>query len=52
MHSRFPSVLVSDDTIARILAQKTVAERIAMADGFWQSARKLVEAMLSRDHPD
>ena len=53
MHSRFPSGLVIvDDTVARILAQKTVAERIAMADGFWRSARKLVWAMLSRDHPD
>jgi hypothetical protein len=29
-----------------------MAERIAMADGFWKSARKLVWSMLSRDHPD
>ena len=44
--------MIVDDTVARILAQKTVAERIAMADGIWRSARKLVEAMLLRDHPD
>jgi hypothetical protein len=52
MHSRFRGLEIVDDQVASILAQKSPEERIAMADRFWRSARKLVEAMLSREHPD
>jgi hypothetical protein len=52
MHSRFPpGLVIVDDQVASILARKTMTERIAMADRFWNSARKVVEAMLSREHP-
>jgi hypothetical protein len=53
MHSRLPpGLVIIDDQVASILARKTMTERIAMADRFWRSARKVVEAMLLRDHPD
>jgi hypothetical protein len=53
MHSRLPpGLVIVDDQVASILARKTMTERIAMADRFWRSARKVVEAMLSREHPE
>jgi hypothetical protein len=53
MRSRFPQGLVIiDDQLATILARKTMTERIAMADGLWRSARKVVQAMLRREHPE
>jgi hypothetical protein len=53
MHSRIPpGLVIVDDHVASILARKAMSERIAMADGFWRSAWKLVRAMLLREHPE
>jgi hypothetical protein len=35
-----------------VLRAKTPQERLAIADGMWRSARKLIMARLRADHPD
>jgi hypothetical protein len=41
-----------DDEMAEILRHKTPAERLAIADGMLRSARTMLTAMLTRQHPD
>ena len=49
---RRPVVEVVDDDMARILAQKTGAERLAIADGMFRSARRMLESHLRAEHPE
>lgn len=44
-------VEVVDDDMARVLATKTPAERLAIASGMFRSARRMLEASLRADHP-
>ena len=41
-----------DDAMVPILRRKTPAERLAIVDGLWTMARRLVRAQLKMDHPD
>jgi hypothetical protein len=41
-----------DDAMAAILRQKTPAQRLAIADGLWRSARRILRAQLKKDHPN
>lgn len=43
---------VMDDMMAEIMRQKTPRQCLAIADGLWRSARRLVRAQLKMDHPD
>ncbi len=45
-------VEVVDEDMARLLAQKTGAERLAIADGMFRSARRMLESHLRNGHPD
>ena len=41
-----------DDRVVEILRSKTPAERLAIGMGMWSSARRMLECLLSREHPD
>jgi hypothetical protein len=43
---------VMDDVMAEIMRQKSPAQSLAIADGLWRSARRLVRAQLKMDYPD
>jgi hypothetical protein len=42
----------SDDPLIAILREKTPAERLAIANGMWLHARRLIENVLRAEHPD
>lgn len=46
------NIEVIDDQMAAFLRAKTPAEKLAMCNGMWRSARRLIEAAVSREHPD
>ncbi|MBY0231059.1 MAG: DUF309 domain-containing protein [Gemmataceae bacterium] len=41
-----------DDTMVRVLGEKTPAERLAIANRMWHAARDLVRADIIRTHPE
>ncbi len=41
-----------DDRMVEILRSKTPAERLAMAFGMWSFARKMIHAIVRREHPE
>jgi len=41
-----------DSDVATLLRLKTPAERLEMAFALWRSARDMLTAMLTRQHPD
>ncbi len=41
-----------DDQMAAVLRTKTGAERLAIANGLFVSARRILENLLRNDHPD
>jgi hypothetical protein len=43
---------VVDDEMARILRGKTGAERLAIASGMYESARRMLLSHLAAEHPD
>jgi len=50
---RWPESLeVVDDEMAEVLRQKTGAERLRIAFGLWESARRMLTSHLSAEHPD
>lgn len=38
--------------MVRILREKTPAERLAIANGMWRSARDMLRNLLRAEHPD
>jgi len=46
------NVEIVDKDVARILRTKTGAERLRIAFGMYESARKMLTSMLTTDHPD
>jgi hypothetical protein len=42
---------VMDERIAQILRRKTPAEKVAMANAMWRSARSMIEHSLRQAHP-
>ena len=45
-------VEILDEEMARVLRAKTSAERLAIANGMWSSARRMIAAILQDEHPD
>ena len=43
---------VIDAAMARVLSQKTEAERLQIAWGMWRSARSMLQNLLKTEHPD
>jgi hypothetical protein len=41
-----------DDAMAAVLRQKTGAERLAIANGLFASARRMLTSHLQAEHPD
>jgi hypothetical protein len=41
-----------DPEMLAILEQKTPAERLAIANGMWRSAREIYRNMIRAEHPD
>ena len=41
-----------DEAMVAPLRGKTPAERLAISNGMWRSARRMIEAILRREHPD
>lgn len=40
-----------DDAMVNLLRTKTPAERLAISNGMWRSARRMIEAILRKEHP-
>ena len=49
---RCPVIEVVGDDMARVLAAKTGAERLAIAAGMFRSASRMIESHLRTEHPD
>lgn len=45
-------VEIIDDATAAVLRAKSPAERLAIANGMWRSARRIIEAVLRAEQPD
>ncbi|MBI1312393.1 hypothetical protein GC176_13970 [bacterium] len=43
---------IVDDEMAAVLRSKTGAERLAIAEAMWRSARAMILARLQSEHPD
>lgn len=43
---------IIDREMARVLAEKTEAERLQIAWGMWRSARRMITGMLSAEFPE
>jgi hypothetical protein len=41
-----------DEAMVSVLRTKTPAERLAISNGMWRSARRMIEAILRKEHPD
>ena len=41
-----------DEAMIDVLRLKTPADRLALSNGMWRSARQMIEAMLIKEHPD
>ena len=46
------NVELMDDTMADVLRAKSPAERLAIANGMWRSARRMIESLLYAEHPE
>jgi hypothetical protein len=46
------NVEMMDDRMADVLRAKSPAERLAIANGMWRSARRMIEAILLAERPD
>jgi hypothetical protein len=50
--SRPLNIEVLDDAVADILRKKSPSERLAIANGMWRSARRMIESLLRAEHPE
>jgi hypothetical protein len=46
------NVEMMDERMADVLRTKSPAERLAIANGMWRSARRMIEAILRAERPD
>src|SRR5271163_1882321 len=51
MDSRIRTMEIVDDRVAEILRSKSPAERLAIANGMWRFARRMIREIIARDHP-
>lgn len=49
---RLPCIELIDPLMVPVLRKKTPSERLAIANGMWRSARKLIESAVRQRHPD
>lgn len=47
-----PRFEMVDDAMAAVLRTKTPAERLAISNGMWRSARRMIETILRKKHRD
>jgi hypothetical protein len=52
MRRRPLNIELMDDAMADVLRAKSPAERLAIANGMWRSARRMIEAILRAERPD
>lgn len=52
MDRRPLNIEIMDDVMAEVLRAKTPAERLAIANGMWRSARRMLESILRSERPD
>jgi hypothetical protein len=52
IHARPLNIEMMDDAMAEVLRAKSPAERLAIADGMWRSAVRMIEAILRAERPD
>lgn len=52
MVEELPPFDIPDDAMVEVLRKMTPAQRLAVANRMWVSARKSLEYMLRSDHPD
>jgi hypothetical protein len=52
MHSAPRNLELLDDAMAQVLREKTVAQRLAIANSLWIYARDLMHAVLRQEHPE
>jgi len=52
MGPRIQTLEIVDDRGGEILRGTTPAERLAIADGMWRTARQMIRAILAREHSD
>lgn len=41
-----------DEAMVAVLRAKTPAQRLAISNGMWRSARRMIEAILRKEHSD
>jgi hypothetical protein len=46
------NVEMMDDIMAEVLRAKSPAERLAIANGMWRSAHRMIESILRAEQPD
>jgi hypothetical protein len=46
------NVEMVDDTMADVLRAKSPAERLAIANGMWRHAHRMIASILRAEHPD
>ena len=51
-HEKQACYEVVDDAMAEILRGKTVAQRLAIADGMWHFAQDMIRANIKAGHPN
>ena len=52
MNRPTPKFDVIDDQMAAILREKTVCERLQIASEMWYSAQKMIQAIVTAEHPE
>lgn len=52
MARRRLNIEMMDDAMADVLRARSPGERLAIADGMWRSARRMIEAILRAERPE
>ena len=47
-----PRIELLDEAMIAVLREKTPAQRLTICNGMWRSARRMIEAVLRKEHPD
>jgi len=52
VNDRRVCIEMMDDVMAEVYRAKSPAERLAISNGMWRSARMIIDAVLRTEHPD
>jgi hypothetical protein len=47
-----PRIEMLDDAMIAVLREKTPAQRLTISNGMWRSARRMIDAVLRKEHPE